>query len=107
SYSAGVSLYEHLHQQAGQIVTMAKEILRPIVLTPDQAAPLQGQAGELAWLSIRVSFNRDGTPIVYDEAVLRGDRFVITMERLGKRTNCQLNLSDDNLPETLAFLLED
>lgn len=107
SYDPSSSLYERLLEETGQPVTMAKEFLQPINLNDEQAALLRAATGEAAWLSVRVSSIQDGTPVVYDEAILKQDKFVVTLEHLGKRTNCQLRMVEEESSDIFAYLLAD
>jgi len=46
-------------------------------------------------------------PLVYDEAILTQESFVITVEHMGKRTNCQLNMIEESSPDVFTYLLEE
>ena len=105
-YSPDSSLYEQLQQKAGQVATMAKEVLYPIALTPEQAVQLQRPTGEAAFFSVRLSTNQDGVPVAYDEAVMVGDRFVISTERIGRRTGFRVCLAAHDAPDVLSLLTE-
>lgn len=107
AYSPQSSLYQMLHEATGQAVTMAREIVMPIVLSAEQAAQLKSQSGDPAWLSIRISATADGTPILYDEAILKHDHFVITLEHSGQRTTCQLQMVDSQSPDIFDYLTEE
>ncbi len=107
NYTSSSSLYGLLQKETGQALTMAKEYLAPIILSSKQAALLQVKAGEPAWLSVRISSTQDGTAIVYDEAILKCDRFVVTVEHTGRRANCQLKMLDENSPEIFSYLIGD
>ena len=107
AYSAQSSLYQMLQDALGQPVTMAREVILPIVLSADQANYLQAREGDPAWLSIRISATADGTPILYDEAILKHDHFVITLEHSGRRTTCQLQMIDDRSPDIFEYLTEE
>ncbi len=106
AYSPDSSLYEQLQQKAGQVATMAKEILSPMTLTPEQAAQLRRPAGEAAFFSIRLSANQDGIPVVYDEAVMAGDRFFVSTERIGRRTGFKVCLAAHDAPDVLSLLTD-
>ncbi|MEM7333770.1 MAG: GntR family transcriptional regulator [Chloroflexota bacterium] len=101
------SLYSALQKAIGQNLTMAKELLQPIVLAEKEAVLLQTKAGQPAWLSYRISFNQGGQPILYDEAILKQDSFVMTVEHFGKRTKSQLKMLDEYSPDIFSFLLEE
>lgn len=107
AYAPNDSLYEALQKTTQQGLTLAKEILLPVVLSDKQAAHLKVEAGLPAWLSQRVSTTQDGVPILYDEAILKQDSFAVTVEHTGKRTNSQLRILDDQSPDIFSFLLED
>ncbi len=107
AYTPQSSLYQMLQDALGQPVTMAREVIMPIVLTAEQAAQLDSQAGDPAWLSIRISATADGTPILYDEAILKHDHFVITLEHSGRRTTCQLKMVDGQSPDIFDYLTEE
>lgn len=107
SYTAQSSLYQMLQDALDQPVTMAREVIIPIVLTAEQAEKLNSTEGEPAWLSIRISATADGTPILYDEAILKHDHFVITLEHSGQRTTCQLQMVDDQSPDIFDYLTEE
>lgn len=107
AYTAQSSLYQMLQDATGQPVTMAREVLMPIVLSAEKATLLECQSGDPAWLSIRISATADGTPILYDEAILKHDQFVITLEHSGRRTTCQLKMVDDKSPDIFDYLTEE
>lgn len=106
-YSAEISLYNLFDAEAGQIVTMAKEVVIPTLLTTKQADLLECQANAPAFLARRVSVSLDGTPLVYDEAIMLGSRFVISTERLGQRHSFQYHVLDDDSPDILTLLTEE
>ncbi|MEM9777043.1 MAG: GntR family transcriptional regulator [Chloroflexota bacterium] len=107
NYTAQSSLYQMLQDTLGQPVTMAREVIMPIVLTVEQAAHLLCEEGLPGWLSIRISATADGTPILYDEAILKHDHFVITLEHSGRRTTCQLQMVDGQSPNIFDYLTEE
>ncbi len=107
AYTPNASLYDLLQEETGQAITMAKEYLTPLVLSEEQAKLLQCQVGDPAWLSVRISSTQEGVPVVYDEAILKQDYFVITVEHMGRRANCQLKMLDENSPDIFTYLVED
>jgi GntR family transcriptional regulator len=106
-YSPTRSLYAQLQTQCGQVVSMTREVLRPVTLTPTNAAVMGGQPGDAALMSLRISYNPDGVPLVYDEALLSGERFVISTERIGRRSTYTFNLLDRSLNNLLDLLEND
>ena len=74
------SLYDSL-SALGVDVRRAHETIQPVVLEDREARLLDAAAGDPAVLSRRTTFGDDG-PILYDEAVMPGDRVVISAERL-------------------------
>lgn len=106
-YTPTSSLYTLLHNETGQAMAMAKEFLQPIILTPEDADLLHGNHGDPAWLSIRVSSTQEGVPLVFDEAILTQESFVLTVDHIGKRTNCQFNMLDETSPDVFNYLMEE
>jgi len=107
TYTSNSSLYRLLQAETGQAMAMAKEYVIPIVLSSEQATHLQSKPGEPAWLSIRLSSTQDGVPLIYDEAILKHDSFVITVDHMGKRTKYQLNMIDERSPNMFSYLTEE
>lgn len=105
-YSPEEGLYDCLYKKAGQVVSMAKEVLIPTLLNPEQAAWLKRQPGEAAFSSIRLSTNPDGIPLVYDEAIMVGDRFIILAERIGHRTGFRVHLAAQGKIDLLSLLID-
>jgi GntR family transcriptional regulator len=105
TYQPNLSLYEHLQQSAGVLITDAREILKPILLNNEQAALLQRQPNDPALLSMRVSFHMNAVPIIYDEAFLPADSFVVTAERFGTRTRYQFHLLSQENSDILSLLI--
>jgi GntR family transcriptional regulator len=77
--SAG-SLYDSLRALSVE-VRRAHETIHPLALDERQAGLLEAVAGAPAVLSKRTTFNGDEQPIIYDEAVMPGDRLVISADR--------------------------
>jgi GntR family transcriptional regulator len=105
-YSDESSLYDLLRQITGQIVGMAKELYKPVVLDDFLAEHLKAAPGTAAFKSIRVSFNQDGIPLVYDEAIMLGDFFNVTTERIGRRNSYRVNLLAGVEEDALGMLLD-
>lgn len=106
-YTTDSSLYGLLQEELGLPMTTAKEYVLPIVLSAEQAKMLNSKRGDPAWLSVRISANQDGIPLVYDEAILKHDSFIVTIEHTGKRANCELKMVDESSPEPFEYLLYD
>ncbi|HXF63020.1 MAG TPA: hypothetical protein VNK95_15450, partial [Caldilineaceae bacterium] len=60
-----------------------------------QAALLAQPAGAAAFRSCRLTFNPQGRPLVYDEALLTGSDWVLVGDRLGRRGDWSLQLEQD------------
>ena len=95
-----VSLYRQLQAQFGERAATSRETLQPVALSPAQATLLAQPAGAPAFRSCRLTFNLRGHPLVYDEALLVGDRWVLVGDRLGRRGEWGLRLAGD-VPATL------
>ncbi len=106
-YTAQSSLYGMLQAAAGRGVTSAKEVLVPVLLSAEKAKLLHAKTGDPAWLSIRISATADGTPIVYDEATLKQEQFVVTLEHFGQRTTCKLQMVDSQSPNMFDYLMDE
>jgi GntR family transcriptional regulator len=106
-YSPNRSLYDQIQTQCGQVISMTREVLKPVSLSPENSAILGGQQGNPALLSLRISYNPDGVALVYDEALLSGERFVVTTERIGRRSSYTFNLLDRNMGSLLDLLNHD
>jgi GntR family transcriptional regulator len=74
------SLYDSL-SALGVEVSRANETIHPVALDEREARLLDAAAGAPAVLSRRTTFGDRG-PILYDEAVMPGDRLVFSAERL-------------------------
>jgi GntR family transcriptional regulator len=74
------SLYDSL-SALGVEVRRAHESIQPVALDAHEARLLETATGAPAVLSKRTTFG-DAGPILYDEAVMPGDRVVISAERL-------------------------
>lgn len=105
SFRPEESLYQHLRSKAGVSITATREILQAVLLKQPLAALLQRPADQPALLSLRVSLDQANQPIVYDEAWLPADAFVIETKRFGLRTAYQFHLIKDLKSDLLSLLL--
>jgi GntR family transcriptional regulator len=74
------SLYDSL-SALNVDVRRAHETIHPVALDEREARLLEAVAGAPAVLSKRITFGGDEQPILYDEAVMPGDRLVISADR--------------------------
>jgi GntR family transcriptional regulator len=77
---AAGSLYDSLSDLDVK-VTRARETLHPVTLDKREALLLGALADAPAIVSKRVTFGGDEQPILYDEAIMPGDRVVISADR--------------------------
>ena len=75
------SLYDVLSNACGLVLDRASETLRAVALDADDAGTLDVVAGLPSLESVRVSITRDGTPFLYDRALLSGTATEIRAER--------------------------
>lgn len=75
-----VSLYSELARH-GIVVASASETFRADLMTPEQARALERPPGAPALINSRLTFTREGTPIVDDRAVMPGEAVVVTTDR--------------------------
>jgi GntR family transcriptional regulator len=73
------SLYDMLERQLGLRVTHARESIRPIVLSRQVARLLRANAGAPAFSVERTTWSDRG-PIEWQESVVRGDRYLYSVE---------------------------
>jgi len=73
-------LHQVLEFKLGVVITRASETVSAVRLGRREARDLGCHAGEPAFESERVSYDADGTPVVFDRAFIPGDRFRITRE---------------------------
>ncbi len=106
-YDQDRSLYEQVAAHGGQAVVMTKEILMPVALDLESAALLARDAGSAAVLSARMSRSGDGEALVYDEAVIAGDSFFISAERVGKRHVYDFNFGRGGVAPIMEQLLRE
>jgi GntR family transcriptional regulator len=107
AYDQGRSLYEQVAAYGGQTVVMTKEILMPMTLDVESATLLARDAGSAAVLSARMSRSGDGEALVYDEAVIAGDSFFISAERVGKRHMYDFNFGRGGVAPIMEQLLRE
>lgn len=102
SFQPEESLYHHLRSKAGISITATREILQAILLPQPQAELLQRPAGQPALLSLRVSLDQDSNPVIYDEAWLPSDAFILETERFGLRTAYRFHLLNGHQSDLLS-----
>jgi GntR family transcriptional regulator len=107
TYDPTRSLYEQLTEACGSPVAMTKEILLPIVLDGETAVFLERNPGDAAMLSARMSRSSEGEALVYDEAIMAGDSFFISAERIGKRHSYDLNFGKGGVLPVIEQLLKE
>jgi GntR family transcriptional regulator len=95
TFRPDVSLYRQLQGQFGERAAVSRETLQPLALPAPQAALLGRAAGAPAFRSCRLTLNLHGRPLVYDEALLAGDRWILVGDRLGRRGEWGLQLGGD------------
>jgi GntR family transcriptional regulator len=75
------SLYDVLAETCGLVLDRASETLRAVALNADDATALRVEPGLASLESVRVSTTREGTPFLYDHALLSGTATEIRAER--------------------------
>jgi GntR family transcriptional regulator len=98
-----ISLYRQLQAQFGERAAVSRETLQPVALAAAQASLLARPAGAPAFRSCRLTLNLQSRPLVYDEALLVGDRWMLVGDRLGRRGDWEMRLDQDG-PTVLASL---
>ena len=78
---ASASLYDVLADVCGLVLDRASETLRAVSLNATDAASLDVEEGLASLESIRVSTTKDGTPFLYDHALLSGSATEVRAER--------------------------
>ena len=78
------SLYGLLEERCGATPARATETMTPVVIPAGLVELLAVAPGSLALRSERVTFDPHGVPLVYDQALLVGDRVVVNTERLAR-----------------------
>jgi GntR family transcriptional regulator len=107
SYDPARSLYEQVAEHCGQAVAMTKEILVPLTLEAEPSSLLARDVGSAAMLSARMSRTGDGEALVYDEALIAGDSFFISAERVGKRHVYDFNFGRGGVAPIMEQLLRE
>ena len=97
------SLYRQLQEQFGERAAVSRETLQPVALSPAQATLLAQPAAAPAFRSRRLTLNLQDRPLVYDEALLLGDCWVLVGDRIGRRGDWALRL-EGNISAVLASL---
>ena len=105
AFRPDVSLYRQLQAQFGERAAVSRETLQPVALTAAQASLLARPTGAPAFRSCRLTLNLQSRPLVYDEALLVGDRWMLVGDRLGRRGDWTMRL-DEPGPAVLASLAE-
>jgi GntR family transcriptional regulator len=101
------SLYDQLNERSNQKVTTTREILKAIIISKEEAKHLEKKDGSPGLLSLRISQNQNGLPVVYDEAIISGDQFVILTDRFGKYATYHFNLINHKTKNIFDLLLEE
>jgi GntR family transcriptional regulator len=73
------SLYDELERRCGLRITGARESIRPVVLNRATARLLRATTGAAAFLVERCTWSDRG-PIEWQESVVRGDRYLYSVE---------------------------
>jgi GntR family transcriptional regulator len=73
------SLYELLHREYHMTVTVMEQTVEPVALNEQQAHLLETERDALGLLSKVTAFIRDGDPVEYSQAVIRGDKAVFVI----------------------------
>ena len=103
AFRPDVSLYRQLQAQFAEWATVSRETLQPVLLAAAQASLLARPTGAPAFRSCRLTLNLQSRPLVYDEALLVGDRWMLVGDRLGRRGDWTLRL-DEHGPAVFASL---
>lgn len=88
-----VSLYAELARH-DIVVATASETFRADLMTPEQAAALERASGSPALVNSRLTYTRDGVPVVDDRAVMPGEAVYVTTERRTDETDTRFALTD-------------
>ncbi len=107
SYDPALSLYDQISATCGVAIAMTRELLVPILLDEADAAVLGRAAGNPAMLSVRLSRSGEGEALMYDEAIIAGDSFFMTTERIGKRHSYDFNFRKGGAEPLVGTLLEE
>jgi GntR family transcriptional regulator len=82
-YTPAIALYTHLRDSAGLVATSYHETVTTRAVTPQEARKLQVTSGSTSFVSRRTSFSDGEEPVLFDEALLPGERVSITVSRRG------------------------
>jgi GntR family transcriptional regulator len=77
-----MTLYAALAEYAGLAVSRGSETIRPALATREAARHLRITPGSPVFLSERITFGIDDSPMVFDRASITGDHMVIRAERV-------------------------
>lgn len=88
-----VSLYAELARH-GIVVASATETFRADLMTAGQAAALDCAPGSPALVNSRLTYTRDGVPVVDDRAVMHGEAVVVTTNRRVDETETRFSIND-------------
>lgn len=92
------SLYDVLRLEFGIQVEHAVETIEAVQLDQGEAELLGKAPGAVALLSVRLTYDANGTAVVFDRALAPGDSTVVQFERRQGEIGPQLTFSDDDLP---------
>lgn len=95
AYSPDRSLYEWLREASGQLPLSATESLRCVALKKKTARILECEPGAPAWHSTRITADANGSPLLYDEAWLPGDRIELHLSRSPGNSAANLALRNE------------
>lgn len=73
------SMYDELERHWGLRVTGARESIRPVVLTRTTARLLRASTGSAAFSVERTTWSDRG-PIEWQESIVRGDRYLYSVD---------------------------
>jgi GntR family transcriptional regulator len=76
-----ISLYDYLQGELKIELAHAQERIHAIALAAHEATVLEEEPGAAALLSERVTFSAAGQPIMFDRAVMPGDRVSVAADR--------------------------
>ena len=103
-YQESHSLYELINRVSGQTIKTWKEIIKPIVLSADQAEKMLANEGDCALMALRCTYTSDNVPILYDEAVLSNRHISVTTEKSGNFSCLSYQIYDEATTDPLAYL---
>jgi GntR family transcriptional regulator len=76
-----ISLYDYLQGELEIELAHAQERIHAIAMAAHEASVLEEESGAAALLSERVTFSADGQPLMFDRAVMPGDRVSVAADR--------------------------